>query len=96
MRVEAEVSRDPRSQRVILVVDDESHQIPAGINLAAALLLLGIRQLRSSPRARQPRGAFCMMGVCQECLVRAEGRLVQACMMPVTEGLRVSIRTPSA
>lgn len=46
-----------------------------GESLAAALIAAGIT-----------RTAFCHMGVCQQCLVRVDGRLVQACLTPVAAG----------
>jgi D-hydroxyproline dehydrogenase subunit gamma len=65
--------------------------VPAGRSVAAALLAVGIRKLRESPRAGAPRGAFCMMGVCQECVVHIDGHLRQACMVPVTPGLAITL-----
>jgi len=62
-----------------------------GQSVAAALLTTRIRLLRRSPRLGAPRGAFCMMGVCQECLVRIDGRLEQACMIRVAPGLSVEL-----
>ncbi|MBA2303407.1 MAG: (2Fe-2S)-binding protein [Acidobacteria bacterium] len=61
----------------------------AGETVATALRLLGFRRLRSSPRAGQPRGLFCAMGVCQECVVRVDGRTVPACLEPVRDGMSV-------
>jgi sarcosine oxidase subunit alpha len=58
---------------------------PAGESLAAALLAAGVRRLGEGPGA--PRAAFCMMGTCQQCLVRVDGRLAQACLVPVRAGL---------
>ncbi len=65
--------------------------VPAGRSVAAALLAVGIRKLRESPRASGPRGAFCMMGVCQECVIHIDGHLRQACMVPVTSGLSITL-----
>jgi D-hydroxyproline dehydrogenase subunit gamma len=62
-----------------------------GQSLAAALLSAGIRVLRRSPRAGGARGAFCMMGICQECLVEVDGRAVQACMTRVAAGMAVVV-----
>jgi predicted molibdopterin-dependent oxidoreductase YjgC len=31
-----------------------------------------------------------MMGVCQQCLLRLDGRLVQACLTPVAAGQKVN------
>lgn len=61
---------------------------PAGESLAAALLAAGVRRLGEGPGA--PRAAFCMMGTCQQCLVRVDGRLMQACLVPVRAGMVVT------
>ncbi len=43
-----------------------------GETLAAALTAAGIRELRLT-RAGEPRGVFCGMGVCQDCLLEVDG-----------------------
>jgi sarcosine oxidase subunit alpha len=63
---------------------------PAGESLAAALMAAGIRRLGESDDPARPRAAFCMMGVCQQCLVRVDGVLSQACLVPVREGMAVT------
>lgn len=65
-----------------------------GETVAVALLCAGRLDLRRSPRAGSPRGAFCMMGVCQECLVRVDGVLRQACLTPAENGMRVESVDP--
>ncbi len=64
-----------------------------GETIATALLCAGQLELRRSPRAREPRGAWCMMGVCQECLVRVDGEVRQACLTPAENGMRVRAAT---
>ncbi|MEX2644276.1 MAG: 2Fe-2S iron-sulfur cluster-binding protein [Acetobacterales bacterium] len=87
MRVEGGVIRpDP----VDIEVDGATVTAVEGEMLAAALLAAGVLHLRDSPRAGTPRGAFCFMGVCQECLVEADGRLVQSCLEPVRAGMHVT------
>ncbi|SMF77076.1 2Fe-2S iron-sulfur cluster binding domain-containing protein [Tistlia consotensis] len=62
----------------------------AGDSLAAALLANGVLQFRESAVSRQPRGPFCLMGVCFECLVEIDGVANwQACMVPLAEGMTV-------
>ncbi len=61
-----------------------------GESIAAALFAAGVRITRWTARASEPRGYFCGMGVCQDCLVSVDGLPnVRACMTPVREGLRV-------
>ena len=72
-----------------LSVDGTALRAPAGQSLAAALLAAGRTALRSSPSGT-PRGVYCGIGVCQECRVQADGRVVRACVTPVTAGMRVT------
>jgi len=71
--------------------------IPAriGESVAAALFASGTKTLRTSPRELMPRGMFCLMGSCQECLVMVDGRRVLACRTTVADGMRVE-KVPEA
>jgi len=71
-----------------LTVDGEPLRAPAGQSIAAALLASGRPALRPSPSGT-PRGLYCGIGVCQECRVRANGKVVRACVTPVTAGMAV-------
>jgi len=75
-----------RPAMVTITVDGAPMQAAPGESVAAALLAGGIVRLGTSFRAGTPRGAFCFMGVCQECLVRIDGKRVQACTTSVREG----------
>lgn len=86
LRIQQAVRRGPP---VTLSVNGEAVVAYAGETVATALGLLGLPRLRSSPRAGQPRGVFCAMGVCQECVVRVDGRTVPACLEPVRDGMSV-------
>lgn len=62
----------------------------SGDSVAAALLAAGIADCRDTPVRDVPRGPFCMMGVCFDCLVTIDGQPNrQACMTPVREGMVV-------
>ena len=74
---------------VVFRWNDSEVRCRAGETIATALLCAGQLTLRRSPRAGEPRGAFCMMGVCQECLIRVDGVVRQACLTPAVDGMRV-------
>ncbi|HRD76896.1 MAG TPA: 2Fe-2S iron-sulfur cluster-binding protein [Hyphomicrobiaceae bacterium] len=78
-----------RGGRTVIIVDGRPAAAHEGEMLAAALLAAGIRELRPSPTERTPRGAFCYMGVCQECAVEVDGVRRQACMVRVTPRMSV-------
>lgn len=61
----------------------------AGESVAAALGALGLTTLRHAPRSGDARGAFCLMGVCQECLCRINGARREACRTPLRAGMEV-------
>ena len=62
----------------------------------AALLAAGVMPFRQTPVSGAPRGPFCMMGACYDCLVEIGGETRQACMIEVTEGLDITLPTGRA
>lgn len=85
-----------RTKQVTIMIDGTPVTAFAGESVAAALWAAGYRWWRTSPRAGEPRGLFCAMGVCQECVLRVDGRVVTACTEPVRDGLQVTVRGPSS
>ncbi len=61
-----------------------------GDTVAAALLAGNHWRFRTTPISGAPRGPYCMMGVCFDCLVVIDGVANrQACMTEVREGMQV-------
>ena len=61
-----------------------------GESIAAALAAVDIVAL-GQRRDGTPRGVWCGMGVCQECLVNVDGRpSLRACMTSLTDGMNVA------
>jgi predicted molibdopterin-dependent oxidoreductase YjgC len=80
-----------RTSAVTLRVDGAPVTAFAGESVAAALAAAGILRLRFSPGRDDPRGMFCLMGVCQECVARIDGRVVVTCQEPVRDGMVVEL-----
>ncbi|MET9074683.1 (2Fe-2S)-binding protein [Streptomyces sp. NPDC004232] len=58
-----------------------------GQTVAAALWAAGVTAWRSTRGAGRPRGVFCGIGVCFDCLVTVNGRANQrACLVPAHPG----------
>jgi predicted molibdopterin-dependent oxidoreductase YjgC len=88
---------DYRRETVAFTFDGRPLSAMRGDTLAAALLSAGVTTLRSTPVSGSPRGPYCMMGVCFECLVRVDGRSNrQACLVTVEEGMRVETQRGAA
>jgi predicted molibdopterin-dependent oxidoreductase YjgC len=75
---------------VALTVDGKPVTVRRGETVAAALLLAGHSVGRTTPVSGAPRGPYCMMGVCFECLVEIDGiGNRQSCMIEAQPGMAV-------
>lgn len=85
--------RLPRSRDCATVsvnVDGEPIQAFVGETVATVLLAMGQRTFRHTAHHHAPRGLFCGMGICFDCLVTIDGQPnVRACMTPVRAGMVV-------
>ena len=87
--------------KVRISFEGEEFFVDTDQSVASALLAEGHQVFRSSVINNQPRGAYCMMRVCFECLLEINGRRnQQACMVPVSENMVImrqvsSINNPS-
>lgn len=80
-----------RGAAVRFTLDGRTMTAFEGETISAALMAAGERTLRTTSRTGEPRGLFCSMGVCFDCLVQVDGRPnVRACQTPVQNGMRVS------
>lgn len=81
-----EVERDTA---VTITVDGVPLPAHPGETIAGALLASGRRAWRHT-RHGQPRGLFCGIGLCFDCLVTVNGTPnVRACLTPVAPGMVV-------
>jgi predicted molibdopterin-dependent oxidoreductase YjgC len=81
-----------RSGPTDLTIWFEATAIPArsGDSVAVALLAAGVTATRATAVSGAPRGPFCMMGACFDCLAEVDGRPnVQTCMTTVRDGMQV-------
>lgn len=75
---------------VALFIDGRPCTARAGDSVAAAMLAAGRVACRTMAMTGAPRGPYCMMGVCFDCLVVIDGRQnQQACQVHVAEGMEI-------
>ncbi|MCF8105267.1 MAG: (2Fe-2S)-binding protein [Desulfohalobiaceae bacterium] len=80
----------PRKEKITVYVNGREVLAYAGESLHAALLAAGFFVLRRA--GSEPRGFFCGMGVCYDCLVTVDGRPGQrACMTRVEDRMEVEL-----
>ena len=96
--VPADGTRSPRATRIASLgagavrfrFDSQEIAAGPGETIAVALLVAGVSSLRTTSRLGEPRGIFCNMGVCFDCLVEVDGHANQrACQTVVREGMQV-------
>lgn len=76
----------PGPAHVVTVDGRETEALP-GQTVAAVLWSAGITSWRSTRGSGAPRGVFCGIGVCYDCLVTVNDRPNQrACLVPVVSG----------
>ena len=81
---------DDARAAVAIQVDGKALEARSGDTLAGALIAAGVSPFRMTPVGGKPRSAYCMMGVCFDCLVTVDGVANrQACLVPVREGMDV-------
>jgi sarcosine oxidase subunit alpha len=74
-----------------VVINGRRFEARAGDTVAAALLEAGHAASRVSAVSDSPRGAYCLMGVCFECLVTIDGvGNRQGCLIEVAEGMNIA------
>lgn len=83
-----------RGRRIDILVDGRRIPAFAGETVAAALLAAGQRGLRHTSRRSAPRGLYCGIGVCFDCMMTVDGRPnVPTCQIEVRPGMRVESQT---
>ena len=80
-----------RAARSLTLIFD-GRPIPAivGDSVGAALTRAGVRSWRTTRHEGRPRGLFCGIGVCYDCLLTVDGLPNQrACLVPAADGMEV-------
>ena len=76
---------------VHLTFDGRDVTAHEGQTVGAALVEAGIRSWRTTRNHGRPRGLFCGIGVCYDCLITVDGLADQrACLVHAVEGMRLS------
>ncbi|MDQ1122509.1 (2Fe-2S)-binding protein [Microbacterium trichothecenolyticum] len=91
------VDRERAAESAHFSFDGESVPFVAGQSVGAALMAHGITSWRTTRVQQRPRGLFCGIGVCFDCLLTVDDRRSQrACLVPAVAGARVLSADPDA
>ena len=73
---------------VEITVDGKKLTAKRGEMIAAALLANGIRIHRYTAKNHEPRGIYCGIGQCTDCVMTVNGNpTVRTCVTPVEDGM---------
>ena len=79
----------PQDYTVTIYIDDKPFSATAGESVANILLNEGFNSVHTDPNGK-PRGPYCMMGVCFDCMITLQdGRVEQACQTYAEDGIRL-------
>lgn len=79
-----------RGTPLSITVDGRTVQAFEGETVLAALWADGLHMVHTTARTREPRGFFCGIGVCFDCLVTVDGIVnIRACLEPVRAGMTI-------
>ena len=93
-RVEAGVIR---GEPFAFTLNGRTMQAFPGETIASALLAANVRTLRKTEKSGAPRGMFCGMGICFDCLITVDGRPhLRACLTEVKPGMDVTVQDEAA
>ena len=81
-------------KKVTLTFDGKPVEAYEGEPIAAALIAAGVRVFRHTTKRNEPRGIFCALGRCTDCVMTVDGQPnVRTCVTPVSGGMVIETQT---
>ena len=82
---------EPERKEVYIFVNGEKIEAYEGEMIASALMAAGIKTFRYSFKKHEPRGIFCAIGRCTDCVMEVNGHPnVRTCVTPVENGMIIN------
>ncbi|MCL4415771.1 MAG: (2Fe-2S)-binding protein [Actinobacteria bacterium] len=80
-----------RNKEIEIVVDGKMIKAYKGEMIASAIVASGIKIFRYTSRYNEPRGLFCAIGRCTDCVMEVNGKPnVRTCVTPVETGMVIN------
>lgn len=85
------LGEDERKERVTIIVDGKELEAIKGEMIAAALLAHGIKIHRYTDKYHTPRGIYCGIGQCTDCVMEVNRVAnVRTCVTQVEDGMIIN------
>jgi predicted molibdopterin-dependent oxidoreductase YjgC len=80
----------PERKKVTFTYDGKTMEGYEGEPIAAALKAAGVMVHRYTKKTKEPRGLFCAIGRCTDCVMIVDGKPnIRTCITPLAEGMTV-------
>lgn len=92
MRIEEHPILGTLEKKAVIKIEVDGRPIDAfeGEPIAAALMAAGISVFRYTRKKGEPRGIFCAIGQCTDCMMTVDGvPNVRTCIIPVKAGMKI-------
>jgi len=85
------LGKSKNGELVDITVDGKKIKAYAGEMVAAALVASGIKVFRYTEKYNQPRGIFCAIGRCTDCVMEVNGKPnVRTCITSVSKDMVIN------
>ena len=92
MRIENHpiLSKAQSGRQVTITVDGKKIKAFEGEMIVSALVAAGIKVFRYTSKRHEPRGVFCAIGRCTDCVMEVNGVAnVRTCVTPVEDNMQI-------
>ncbi len=92
MRIKEHPILGPLVKKTVVKIEVDGRLIDAfeGEPIAAALMAVGKSIFRYTKKKGEPRGVFCAIGQCTDCMMTVDGvPNVRTCITPVKAGMKI-------
>jgi len=84
------LGKQPKGRLVKFTLDGKEMEGCEGEPIAAALRAAGVMKHRYTKKQHKPRGIFCAIGRCTDCVMIVNGKPnIRTCVTPLEEGMQV-------
>lgn len=88
--IEHPILGDGKPETVTITIDGKEYKAIEGEVIAAVMLANGLMIHRYTTKKEKPRGVYCGIGQCTDCVMTVNGvPNVRTCITPVEEGMVV-------
>lgn len=84
------LGKTKKGKLVTFTFDERKLQGYEGEPIAAALKAAGVMVHRYTQKQHEPRGIFCAIGRCTDCVMIVDGKTnIRTCITPLEEGMKI-------